>query len=82
MPNAYEEMADLMLTTIAGKSTGLTREGLIQMFQTRFPDEAQFKREVKIAQDQAQAMLDKASALLQPGQALAVAFPVAPHQTH
>ena len=58
--DAYEEIADFMLTTVTGqwsvRAAGLTRDDLVQYMRKRFPDEAQLRAVFETLKAQAQAM--------------------------
>lgn len=43
MSCVYEEMADLMVASMSGAATGMSRDEFVALFKTRFPDEADFR---------------------------------------
>lgn len=76
MADAYEEMADMMVTSLAGELAGLSREQFIEVFKSKFPVEDDFRALVETTKAQGKAMVAKAQAQLQPGQELAIAIPI------
>ena len=77
-PNPYEHYADIFMGTLAGKMSGLTRAGFIAMSKAKYPDVAAFKKSMEQLEATAIAQIEKAKQGLQPGQTLAIAYPVAP----
>lgn len=84
MPDIYEEMADMMLTTLAGELAGLSREQFIATFRSKFPVESEFRELVEKTKAQGEMMIAKAQANLPPGHEIAIAIPlnVSPSRPH
>ena len=76
MPTLYEEMADLMLTTLAGEMAGLNREQFIALFKSKFPNETEFRTLVEATKAQGEAAIAQAQAQLPPGHTLIMAIPI------
>ena len=76
MRDIYEEMADMMLTTMVGQMAGLTREQFIETFKTKFPEESEFRALVERTKAQGEMLAAQAQANLPPGHQLAIAVPV------
>ncbi|MBY0453757.1 MAG: hypothetical protein K2Q11_02605 [Burkholderiaceae bacterium] len=76
MADAYESMADLMMGTLTIQMSGITREELIATFKAKYPVEAEFEEFVKMTRAVAEMQVAAAEAGLQPGQHLAMAWPV------
>ena len=84
MADAYESMADLMMSTLTMRMSCVTREELIATFKAKYPIEAEFEEFVKMTRTVAEVQVAAAEAGLQPGQHLAMAWPVeaAPSVVH
>ncbi|TYK70296.1 hypothetical protein FSY45_24865 [Comamonas sp. Z1] len=78
MATLYEETADLMLTTMAGQYTGLTRDQFIELFKQKFPNEADLRTVIATARQQAETAIAEAQAQLKPGQSIMIGIPVKP----
>ena len=78
MATLYEETADLMLTTMAGQYTGLTRDQFIELFKQKFPVESELRTFLTTVRQQAEASIAEAQAHLKPGQSIMVGIPVKP----
>lgn len=84
MANAYEEMADIMMDTVAIQMSGITRQDLISRFKAKFPVESDFQEFLTMTRTVAEMQFAAATAALQPGQTLAIAWPLeaAPSVVH
>lgn len=53
MKSVYEEMADLMVSTLTGSSVGVSRDEFVAMFKAKYPNEADFRAFVDEMKSQA-----------------------------
>lgn len=44
MSNAYEEFADMFMSTLAGQMTGMNRDEVIALLKSRMPNEEEFRQ--------------------------------------
>lgn len=74
MSDIYAEMADLMLTTMAGQMAALTHEQLVQTFKAKFPNEGDFRVFVETIKAQAAVMVQQAQDSCPEGREVAVGY--------
>lgn len=78
--NAYDELADLMMQSLASQLGGWSRDQVMAAMRAQFPDEAQLRAFADSLRAQAEAQVAAAQASLPPGHELAIAYAVEPQR--
>ena len=78
MASSYDNIADMMLTTMAGEFSGLNRDEMVSLLKAKFPDETMLRSYTDSLQAHIEQQIDQLQARLQHGQTMAFAYPVHP----